>query len=72
MQSNSYLWPFTRGKKRHVREAALNLGWSPIALFTAILSLLPVVFVPPIARCQDPEEIKGAPAEPADAQHRQQ
>jgi hypothetical protein len=39
-----------------------------MALFTAILSLLTVVFVPPMARCQDPEEIKGAPAEPTDAQ----
>jgi len=39
-----------------------------MALFTAILSLLTVVFVPPMARCQDPEEIKGAPAEPTDSQ----
>jgi len=71
MHSNSYPWRLTRGKsgkKRHVREAAINLGRSPIALFTAILSLLAVVLVAPIARCQDPEEMKGAPAEPTDAQ----
>jgi sugar lactone lactonase YvrE len=68
MRSNSYLWPLTRSKKPHVREAALNPGWSSTALLAAILSLLAVVFAPPMARCQDPEEIKGAPAEPADAQ----
>jgi hypothetical protein len=68
MPSNSYFWPLTRGKKRQVRETAINRGWSAIAWFTAILSLLTVVFVPPIAAGQDPEEIKGAPAEPTDAQ----
>jgi len=68
MRSNSYIWSLTRGKKRHVHEAAINLGCSQIAVLTAILSLLAVVFLPPMARCQDPEEIKGAPAEPTDAQ----
>src|SRR5580700_2246694 len=71
MQSDSHLWRSTRGKKRQVGETAINPanpGWSAIAWFTAILSLLIVVFVPPIAAGQDPEEIKGAPAEPTDAQ----
>jgi hypothetical protein len=37
-------------------------------LFLLILYLLGVLFVPPPAHCQDQEEIKGAPAEPTDAQ----
>jgi hypothetical protein len=68
MGSSSYFRSLTRGQKRSVREAAIHPGCSPLAWFTAILSLLTVVFVPPMARCQDPEEIKGAPAEPSDAQ----
>ena len=46
----------------------MNLRWSQVASFTAILSLLALMFVPPMAHGQDPEEIKGAPAEPGDAQ----
>jgi hypothetical protein len=40
----------------------------PFRLFLVILYLLGVLFVPPSARCQDQEEVKGAPAEPTDAQ----
>jgi sugar lactone lactonase YvrE len=68
MQDNSYLWPLPRGKKTPVSGTAMNLRWSQVASFTAILSLLALMFVPPIAHGQDPEEIKGAPAEPGDAQ----
>jgi sugar lactone lactonase YvrE len=68
MQDNSYLSPSTRGNESQRSAAAINLGWSPLASFTAVLSLLAVLSVPPMAPCQDQEEIKGAPAEPADAQ----
>jgi hypothetical protein len=68
MQDNSYLSPVTRGSKSYVSDTAINLRWYRIALLTAILSLLAVMLVPPMARCQDQEEIKGAPAEPTDAQ----
>src|SRR5580700_1927352 len=68
MQDNSYLSPLTRGNQSPVSDTAINLRWSPIASLTAILSLSAVMFLPPMARCQDQEEIKGAPAEPTDAQ----
>jgi sugar lactone lactonase YvrE len=68
MQDNSHLWPLPSGNKTPLRGTALHLRWSAIASFTARLSLLAVMFVPPIAHGQDPEEIKGAPAEPGDAQ----
>jgi len=70
MQDKSYLSPLTltRGNKSHVSVTALNLGWSQSSLFLIILCLLASMIVSPSARCQDQEDIKGAPAEPTDAQ----
>jgi sugar lactone lactonase YvrE len=54
--------------KRHARDSAWKVRCSPLPSFLAILCLLPILLTPAVARGQDPEEIKGAPAEPADAQ----
>jgi hypothetical protein len=46
----------------------MNSRRSPSLPFLTTLCLLGVFFVPPAARSQDQEEIKGAPAEPTDAE----
>ncbi len=46
----------------------MNLRRSPSSSFLTILCLMAVLAVAPFARSQDQEEIKGAPAEPTDAQ----
>lgn len=46
----------------------MNLPRSPLPFFLAVVCLLGILFAPAYARSQDQEEIKGAPAEPADAQ----
>src|SRR5271154_5902455 len=54
--------------ERYARDSAWDLRCSRLPPFLAILCLLAILFAPPVALGQDPEEIKGAPAEPADAQ----
>jgi hypothetical protein len=56
------------GNQRRARETPKNLRYSRLSLFLAVLCLLAVLFTPLIAFGQDTEEIKGTPAEPADAQ----
>jgi hypothetical protein len=68
MKDNSCLSFLTRGNETHMFARTMNLLWSPTASFTVVLCLLAVLFFSPLARSQDHEDIKGAPAEPADAQ----
>jgi hypothetical protein len=68
LQGNANLSPRKHGNQSHASAIAMNLHWSPLPSFLMILCLLPGLAVPPSARCQDQEEIKGAPAEPTDAQ----
>jgi hypothetical protein len=56
------------GNERHARDSAKNLRCLLSPWFLALLSLLTFLCAPAFVLAQDPEEIKGAPAEPADAQ----
>jgi hypothetical protein len=56
------------GNERHARDSAKNLRCLLSPWFLALLSLLTFLCAPALVLAQDPEEIKGAPAEPADAQ----
>ena len=56
------------GNERRTSNSARNLKCLQWPSFLALLCLLPFLSRPVVARGQDPEEIKGAPAEPADAQ----
>jgi hypothetical protein len=56
------------GNQRRARETPKNPRYSRLPLFLAVLCLSAVLFTPLIAFGQDTEEIKGTPAEPADAQ----
>jgi hypothetical protein len=51
-----------------MRDTPRNSQCTRLSSLLAVLCLLTFLFVPPAALGQDPEEIKGAPAEPADAQ----
>jgi SMP-30/Gluconolactonase/LRE-like region len=57
-----------RGSEPHASAAARNLPCPSRTSFLVVLCLLTILFTPRPARSQDPEEIKGAPAEPVDAQ----
>jgi SMP-30/Gluconolactonase/LRE-like region len=54
--------------QNRVRDSDKNLERSNFPSFLIILCLLVFLFTPAAVRGQDTEEIKGAPAEPADAQ----
>src|SRR5271169_2817026 len=54
--------------ERHTRATARDIRYSRGLSFLAVLCLLAFLLTPLVAFGQDPEEIKGAPAEPADAQ----
>jgi SMP-30/Gluconolactonase/LRE-like region len=56
------------GNQNRARDADESLERSNFLYFVAILCLLTFLFTPSAVRGQDTEEIKGAPAEPADAQ----
>jgi SMP-30/Gluconolactonase/LRE-like region len=56
------------GNERHAYDSARNSRCLQWPSFLALLCLVTFLCVPTVARGQDPEEIKGAPAEPADAQ----
>src|SRR5271168_1872355 len=55
-------------KSRTSPSVGVNPRWSPKASLTSMLCLLAVLLSPPCAHCQEQEDIKGAPAEPTDAQ----
>jgi SMP-30/Gluconolactonase/LRE-like region len=54
--------------ERHARESFKTLRCLQLRSFLTLLCLLTLLSIPVVALGQDPEEIKGAPAEPADAQ----
>lgn len=56
------------GYERKTRDSPKNLRCLRLSLFLALLCLPTFLSSPAAALGQDPEEIKGAPAEPADAQ----
>jgi sugar lactone lactonase YvrE len=56
------------GYERKTRDSPKNLRCLRLPLFLALLCLPTFLSSPAAALGQDPEEIKGAPAEPADAQ----
>lgn len=56
------------GYERQARNTAHKLRSLQLLSFLAVLCLLTFLCTPAVALGQDPEEIKGAPAEPADAQ----
>ncbi len=56
------------GSERSASGKVINVHGSPVLIFLRFLWLLAILIVPIAARAQDPEEIKGAPAEPADAE----
>jgi hypothetical protein len=54
--------------ERRARDSNRNLRCSRWISFPVLFCLLTFLYAPTVALGQDPEEIKGAPAEPADAQ----
>jgi hypothetical protein len=68
MRDKSYLSPLMPGSESHASATAVSPRWSRKPSLLVTLSLLAVLCIPLPVRCQDQEEIKGAPAEPTDAQ----
>jgi hypothetical protein len=56
------------GSESRTRDTPKNRQCARLPSVLALLSLLAFLFTPPAALGQDPEEMKGTPAEPADAE----
>jgi hypothetical protein len=68
MQGHSKSSTLRCGSQRRTRETPRNFGCAWLPSLLAGICLLAFLVSPSVALGQDPEEIKGAPAEPADAQ----
>ncbi len=67
MQVNTSRLILGRGSESKSGSAIMNRRYARLPWFLLLMSFMGILSAPPFACGQDPEEIKGAPAEPADA-----